>query len=192
MTFNEFMYLIRSDLYRYEGIVSPMVFLRHYVRSPGFRYTFFMRLCTYLTSRPLLRYGVRHFFSFILNRISVRYGIDLPYTMQIGPGLYIGHYGCIVINGGSTIGRNCNLSHDVTIGQTNRGIRRGCPSIGNNVYIAPGAKIIGRIVIGNNVAIGANAVVTKDVPDNAVVAGVPGQVVSMNGSAGYINRTDYD
>ena len=54
--------------------------------------------------------------------------------------------------------------------------------------IAPGAKIIGGITVGNDVAIGANCVVIDDVPDNAVVAGVPGKVVSMNGSAGYVNN----
>lgn len=54
--------------------------------------------------------------------------------------------------------------------------------IGENVYIGPGAKVFGKITIGNNVAIGANAVVTKDVPDNAVVAGIPSKILNMNGS----------
>jgi serine O-acetyltransferase len=66
------------------------------------------------------------------------------------------------------------------------------PVIGDNVYIGPGAKIIGRVNMGSGVAIGANAVVTKDVPDNAVVVGVPAKVISYNGSKGYINKTDYD
>ena len=64
------------------------------------------------------------------------------------------------------------------------------PSISHpvNVYIGPGAKVIGGIRIGNNVAIGANAVVTHDVPDNAVVGGVPARILSYNGSSGLINR----
>ena len=70
--------------------------------------------------------------------------------------------------------------------------KKGSPIIGDNVYIATGAKIIGAIKIGNNVAIGANCVVTKDIPDNAVVVGVPGKVISYEGSKGYVNNTDYD
>ncbi len=66
------------------------------------------------------------------------------------------------------------------------------PVIGDNVYIGSGAKIIGSVNVGNNVAIGANAVLTKDVPDNAVVVGVPAKVISYKGSMGYIDRTDYD
>jgi serine O-acetyltransferase len=79
----------------------------------------------------------------------------------------------------------------VTLGQSNRGERRGSPVIGDNVFIGAGAKIFGMIKVGNNAAIGANCVVTKDVPENGVVVGVPGRIISMNGSRGYINRTDY-
>lgn len=111
---------------------------------------------------------------------------------QIGPGLYIGHHGGIVTNEEMQIGKNCNLSHDVTIGVSRRGERAGVPVIGDNVYIGPGAKIFGKITIGNNAAIGANCVVTKDVPENGVVAGIPGKVISYEGSAGYINNRVYD
>ncbi len=71
------------------------------------------------------------------------------------------------------------------------GDTRGCPEIGDNVEIAPGAVILGNIKIGNNVAIGANSVVDKDIPDNAVAAGMPARVISFKGSEGYINRADY-
>jgi serine O-acetyltransferase len=80
----------------------------------------------------------------------------------------------------------------VTLGEANRGDRRGCPVLGDNVYIGPGAKIVGAVRIGNDVAIGANCVVTKDVPDHSVVVGIPGRVISQEGSAGYVNRTDYE
>lgn len=85
-----------------------------------------------------------------------------------------------------------HLSQQVTIGVVNRGKMKGYPTIGDNVYIGPGAKVIGNVHVGNNVAIGANCVVTKDVPDNAVVVGIPGQVISYEGSTGYINKTDYE
>ena len=78
------------------------------------------------------------------------------------------------------------------VGQANRGGNKGYPTIGDNVYIGPGAKIVGAVKVGNNVAIGANCVVTKDVPDNAVVVGVPGKIISYTGSEGYVNRTDYE
>ena len=74
----------------------------------------------------------------------------------------------------------------------NRGVRKGYPVIGDNVYIGPGAKVIGNVYVGNNVAIGANCVVTKNVPDNSVVVGIPGNVISSKGSTGYVNRTDYE
>jgi serine O-acetyltransferase len=64
--------------------------------------------------------------------------------------------------------------------------------LGDSVYIGPGAKIVGAVRIGDRVAIGANCVVTKDVPDDSVVVGVPGTVISQEGSAGYINRIDYE
>lgn len=72
------------------------------------------------------------------------------------------------------------------MGSSSRGDKKGYPSIESAVYIGPGAKIIGNIKIGRNVAIGANAVVLNDVPDNAVMVGIPAKVVSMKGSKGYI------
>lgn len=119
---------------------------------------------------------------------SHRYGISIPRTVKIGKGFYIGHFGTIIVHGSAIIGDNVNISQGVTIGVTNRGSRQGVPVIGNQVYIGPGAKVIGGIRVGNNVAIGANAVVTKDIPDNAVVAGVPARIISMQGSDGYVNR----
>ncbi len=101
------------------------------------------------------------------------------------------NHGNIFINSETVIGRNCNISQGVTIGPTKRGSRRGSPIIGDNVFIGPGALVIGGIHIGNNVAIGGNAVVNKDIPDNAVVVGNPGVIVSFEGSKDYINLTDY-
>ena len=120
-----------------------------------------------------------------------KYGIDIPPHTKIVSGLYIGHFGCIRVSPNVIIGKNCNVSPWIAIGQVNRGVRKGWPVIGDNVYIGRGAKIIGNITIGNNVAIGANCVVTLDIPDNAVVVGIPGKVISYKGSEGYINNIDY-
>ena len=68
----------------------------------------------------------------------------------------------------------------------------GFPELGDNVYIGPGAKVIGNVKIGNNVAIGANAVVTKSFPDDSVVVGIPARLISTKGSVGYCINTNYD
>ena len=104
----------------------------------------------------------------------------------------MGHIFSIVVSPKAVIGKNVNLSQGVTIGFASRGDRKGYPIVGDNVYIGPGAVIIGNISVGNNVAIGANCVVTKDVPDSAVVVGIPAKVISHNGSQDYVIRTDYE
>jgi len=109
------------------------------------------------------------FYLFQNHRITSKWGISLDRTAKIEEGFYIGHYGGIFIAGNAKIGRNFNISQDVTIGVSGQGDKRGCPVIGNNVYIAPGAKLFGKINIGNNVKIGANAVVHKNVPDDSIV-----------------------
>jgi serine O-acetyltransferase len=115
--------------------------------------------------------------------VKAIWGIDLPRSAQVGPGLYIGHFGGIVVSGRAAIGANCNLSQGVTIGCGEGDNAGAAPTIGDCVYIAPGAKVFGRIRVGNNVKIGANAVVYKDIPDNAIVILAPGfQIVSMKGN----------
>jgi len=150
-----------------------------------------MRFCAYMRQQPVLR--VFFPIAWLINRHQqIRFGIGISYKTSIGPGLYIGHEGGIVVSELAVIGKNCNLSHQVTIGVSRRGQRAGVPVIGDNVYIGPGAKLFGAIVVGNNAAIGTNCVVTRDVPENGVVVGVPGQVISHEGSQGYINNTEYD
>lgn len=189
MRFKELVYLIKSDLYRYHGAFTWKVFLFEFVLGVGGKYSIWMRLCSFLhrNNYKWAYYPAR----FILRHYSFAYGIDISPKTIIGPGLYIGHYGGIVISSDAIIGKNCEISHDVTIGIHNRGRYRGVPEIGDNVYIGPGAKIFGKIVIGSNVAIGANSVINRDAPDSSVVVGAPGRIVSTQGSFGYIDRTDY-
>jgi serine O-acetyltransferase len=123
---------------------------------------------------------------YLLLKKRIRFGIDIYPRTRIGKGFYIGHFGTIIVSSHAIIGDNCNISQGVTIGMAVRGDKKGVPEIGDRVYIGPGSKLIGKIKIGNDVAIGANAVVINDVPDNAVVVGVPGKVVSLDGSGDYV------
>ncbi len=135
---------------------------------------------------PIIR-QILKLFGFIWHKlIEITTGIDIPNQAEIGKGLYIGHFGGIFLNTGVKMGEYCNLSQGVTIGVGGRGENSGCPKLGDRVFIGPGAKIFGPITIGNDVAIGANAVVTKDLPDNAVAVGIPAKIISYKGSKDFI------
>lgn len=114
---------------------------------------------------------------------SQRFGFSIPCDV-IGPGLSIVHYGTIVISQGCKIGSNCRIHAGVNIGAN--GGEFEAARIGNNVYIGPGAKIIGKIDIGDGVVIGANAVVNKDVPSGVTVGGIPAKVISNNNSDNHL------
>lgn len=189
MSLKQFIALTKSDLYRYSGRIRFRDFIFHYLFSPGYTYTFWMRLCAYLHAHTFLRLCFFPVAWLIYYHFQIKFGIAISYKMRVGKGLYIGHHGGIVTNAMAVIGNNCNLSHQVTIGVTRRGNRAGVPTIGDNVYMGPGAKIIGKVRVGSHAAIGANCVVTKDVPNHGVVVGIPGKVISLEGSAGYIHHT---
>src|SRR3989338_11164768 len=108
-------------------------------------------------------------------------GIEIHPGAKIGKGLFIDHGIGIVIGETAEIGDNCIMFHNVTLGGT--GLEKGKrhPTIGNNVVIGAGAKILGNITIGDNSYIGANAVVIKDVPPNSTVVGVPGRITKQDG-----------
>ena len=182
-TWKQCLSFIKADLYRNEGKISIRLFLEHYFLNEGFQYCVWLRISTYAMGKSRLLFIICRFI--LLNR-QRRFTIIISPKARIGRGLYIGHFGTIVINSTSTIGKNLNISQGVTIGSND-----GPAAInGDNVYIGPGAKIIGSIRIGDNVTIGANAVVTKDVPDNATIAGVPAKILSFDYPARYIgNKT---
>jgi serine O-acetyltransferase len=189
MTYSEFCSVVREDLYRYNGKLGIKAFAWAWRYEAGFRFSVWMRLTRYLYSKCLTRFGIYHIANYLFRRASVRHGLHIHYGTDIGGGLYIPHALNIVINNACRIGRNCSLSHGVTLGAANRGSRVGSPTIGDSVYIAPGAVVFGAISVGDNAAIGSNCVVTKDVPSYGVVVGVPGQVISLAGSQGYVSNT---
>lgn len=180
--------LLRADLYRYEGRVSAGAFWRHFLFTPGYKYTVVMRTTGYLRTLPFMSLGLYPLFKWWLLRCRYKYGIAIPEYTLIGPGLFINRFGGIYINGDAVIGANANLTHGIMLGQANRGDRAGSPILGDRVFLGAGAKVIGRIHLGDDCAVGANAVVTKDVPEKGVVGGIPAKLLSTGGSEGYVNR----
>ena len=191
MTFKEFKKYIDSDLYRYYGQLGLLTFFKAYIKEAGFKYTFWMRLAEYLHQNPLTRFTLYIFAKHWHYRLSYKFGISIPIGTDIGPGLYIGHFGTIVINGKVKMGNNCNISQGVTIGQSNRGKKQGVPILGDAVYLGPGCKVIGKIVVESNVIIGANAVVIDNISTNSVCVGIPAREVigANNSTIGYIENT---
>ena len=110
-------------------------------------------------------------FSLVKLLLFDKYSVEISAKTQIGAGLRLPHLHDIVISKNSTIGSNCTIFHQVTIGVNEMNSVEDAPQIGDNVYIGAGAKIIGDIVIGNDCVVGANAVVTKDIPENTIVTG---------------------
>lgn len=180
---------LAADLHRYAGKATPAAFLRHVLFTPGYAYTFWMRSCGFLKvqwwGKPLLLY---YFAKAVLLHLRYKYGIAIPEYTVIGPGLFINRFGGVMINGDAVIGANCNITHGAMLGQSNRGKRAGSPIVGDRVFLAAGCKVIGKVRLGDDCAIGANAVVTRDVPPMGVAVGAPARIVSMEGSRGYINR----
>lgn len=192
MHFIEYRNLVWSDLYRISGKANTSLLLRNILLGESFKFIFWLRTCRYARKNPVLRFFLYPFAWLLFQHYTYKFGIGISIDTEIGEGFYIGHFGSIFVYPLTIIGKNCNLSPGVVLGKTNRGKNKGYPTIGDNVYIGPGAKVIGAIRIGNNVAIGANCVVTNHVPDHAVVVGVPGKVISFEGSDGYICHTEYN
>ena len=130
--------------------------------------------------RPAL---LRKFFSFIYHvlykLVQIVTGIEFPCEVKVGRNFIIDHFGGIIISGFARFGDNCRIRDGVVVGLRRIG-ENHAPIIGNNVDIGSGAKLLGPIRIGDNVLIGANAVVLCDVPDNSIAVGVPAVVKPRN------------
>lgn len=108
-------------------------------------------------------------------------GIEIHPGATIGKGFFIDHGMGVVIGETAEIGENVLIYHQVTLGGVSLEKKKRHPTIGNNVVIATGAKVLGAITVGDNARIAANAVVLKDVPPDSTVVGIPGRVVVQNG-----------
>ena len=165
--------LLRADLARLDdgGQASMRVFVRGLL-AQGFQAILVYRFFNWLDRKGI--HG--HPFRFLFERfIEITTGISIPAACTIGKGLRIHHFGGIILHPTVKIGENCTLYHEVTIGDIG-GTGRAA-TIGNNVLIGAGAKIVGEITIGDGVVIGANAVVNRDVPPNCIIAGNPAKII---------------
>jgi serine O-acetyltransferase len=158
-------------------------------KDPAAR-SFLEVLLLYQGLHALISHRMAHFFYktrlFFIARLISQFsrhmtGIEIHPGAEIGKGLFIDHGMGVVIGETAVIGENVLLYQGVTLGGT--GLQKGKrhPTIGNNVVIGTGAKVLGNITVGDNSYIGANAVVIKDVPPNSTVVGVPGRITKQEG-----------
>jgi len=177
--------LMKSDILRTYEYLEGSRFRRFIAcaATPGVHAALVYRFGHWACEQPVALRIVLVAFYYLLNfGVKMCWGIDIPRRAAIGPGLYIGHFGGIIISRHAVIGANCSLSHDVTIGISGTGDKRGAPSIGNHVYIGPGAKLFGPIQIGDNTKIGPNAVIHADVPANSVAVAPAFTIISDRGN----------
>lgn len=180
--------LIHSDLRRYRA-TGARSSARVVLLTQGFWASCTYRVCHALTlgaRKSALRIPVAIVVALVQKAVQIVTGISLPPGCDVGPGLYIAHFGGIIVHPEARLGGNCNIGCQVVIGYGRSGGKWGYPILGDRVFVGPGAKILGPVTVGNDSAIGANAVVLKDVPDRAVVGGVPARVISQRGSFDYI------
>lgn len=139
---------------------------------PGFHALQFHRLAHWLWKCKLYLLGrlVSHVSRFIT-------GIEIHPGAQLGPGFFIDHGMGVVIGETSEVGENVTIYHGVTLGGTSTKKEKRHPTLGDNVIIGAGAKVLGPVDVGANARIGAGSVVVEDVPPNSTVVGIPGKVV---------------
>lgn len=161
--------LFQKDLVRWKQMYRLDCSDRSAMAQLLWRYKEFRNLVIYRNRKHAIR---RRLFQFFYPPMESLY-ID---AFEIGGGLYIQH-GFATMIAAKSIGENCWVNQQVTIGYNGQG---DPPVIGDNVMITCGAKVLGPIHVGNHVTIGANAVVIRDVPDNCVVGGVPAKILKSN------------
>lgn len=172
------MSVFAKDAFRYFGQAG--VKLGRIVGDFGYRYVFYLRMCQAGGLGKLL-------FTLPRKHLSRKCGLEISPATQIGEGFYIGHPYGITINVGAKLGRNVNIHKGCTIGQENRGRRKGVPTIGNRVYLGINSTIVGNITIGDDVFIASNTFVNQDIPDHSIVVGNPCKVIERRGATkGYV------
>lgn len=175
-------FAFRKDLFRFYGREKETLRQR-LLRPPELRYLYVLRKLQQPLPAPL-----RIYYKLRLKRLSHKTHIQISADAKIGEGFYIGHTGRILINPEAVLGKNVNIATGVTIGQENRGPRKGCPTIGDNCWIGTNAVIVGKITVGSDVLIAPLSYVNFDVPDHSIVIGNPGRIIPRdNATRGYVD-----
>ena len=173
----------KKDLYRYYGREKE-TFKEKLLRPMELKYLYVYRRIQ--ASNRLMKV----YYQLKLRRLSKKTQIQIPWNTEIGEGFYIGHCGRIIINSDAKLGKNVNIATGVTIGRENRGKRKGCPTIGDKVWIGTNSVIVGSITIGEDVLIAPLSYVNFDVPAHSIVIGNPAKIISREGATkDYVNRT---
>jgi len=173
----------QKDLYRFYGNKKRSI------KSKLFRPKQLQYIKTYRKRRAAKNKISKMFYSMKLSLLQNKTAIQIPYKTEIGEGFYIGHLGTIAINPEAKLGKNINIAQGVTIGQENRGERKGAPTIGNEVWIGANSVIVGKITIGDDVLIAPLTFVNFDVPSHSIVIGNPAKIIHRdNATEGYINN----
>lgn len=154
--------------------------VKYFLSNASFKFTFWLRIGFWLRQKKNLFFKLLYGVVFLIHKHNQYLtGIQVRLETQIGEGLRFQHFTGIVINQRAVIGKHCLIFQNVTIGTSESGI----PKIGNNVILTSGCKVIGGVTIGDNVIIGANAVVTHNIPSNSIAVGIPAKVISRNSAA---------
>lgn len=149
---------------------------------PGFRAVAVHRFGVWRmqVKSKLLRAPLTLLYRSCYRKVRNTYGIELPDTVKLGRRVVIEHQGNIVIHGYCSIGEECIIRQGVTLGLRHLDRLYDAPTLGKRVNIGSGAQLFGKITVGDDVNVGANAVVIKDVPDRATVVGIPAKVVKIS------------
>ena len=159
---------IREDWHTYQrNITRQGLWVMAVYRFGCWRYTI---------QRRWIRWPFSLLYKILFLLVQILTGIELPCEAKIGRRFIIEHFGDIIISGDAVFGDDVIIRQGVTVGLRHTGVR-GSPIIANRVDIGAGAKILGPIRIGDDVIIGANAVVIRDVPNNSIAVGVPARII---------------
>lgn len=146
-----------------------------------FLYSGYKALRSYRRANWFFKRGHKFIARWISQRARRKTGIEIHPGATIGKGLFIDHGSGVVIGETAEIGDNCTLYQGVTLGGTGKEIGKRHPTLGDNVLVGAGAKVLGPFRVGDNARVAAGAVVLAEVPDNATAVGVPARIVRVNG-----------